>query len=343
MNICVAGWHYGPGIDTLKAAGGFVVSHKPHPLADVVIPNVGLEFGCYDWYLKNQVLEHPVLFTHDDNEFDEYALEDISKLEVDQAFLFSSEAEAKRNGYAHGRAIFCGTNFVRKLRDDGGFWYDESSGGAPATTTAPDYHNNGIQMFRAYLQGCDSGMTVGGYRIIEGMKLSYRGGEEPAAPPPLVRLNLACGQMILPDYTNVDLYPGTGVDLACDIRHLPYSENTVDEILLIHAIEHFSLDDAIALLQSLRKLLKNGGKLVIEAPDVYKAVRSGKPQMEAIIGIFGDVTELRKGKAAYQHLWGWTGELMRDALTQVGFRSAHLTDGTTHDRPWRDFRIEAVK
>jgi len=341
MNICVCGWHYGDGIDTLKKHGGFVVSHKPHPKADVVIPNVGLEFGAYDWYLKNKWSGGDTFFTHDDNRFSDRALRGIAKVarEFDQAFIFSTKQEAYLNGYGHGRAFICSDRFLSKLKADGGFWYDEGQMDTPSSRSgAPDYHNNAVSMFRSYLSGCNSGMKVKVAAIVPECKLGNRGDMDS------IRLNLGCGQMPVVGYTNVDIYPGKGVDLECDIRQLPYEPNTVTEIMLLHAIEHFTLDDAVAMLRSYYKMLIKGGRIVIEAPDVYKAVRNRPDnQLEAIVGIFGDMNELRKGKTAYQHLWGWTGELMKATMEKEGFRDVQVSDGTTHGRPWRDFRVTAVK
>lgn len=35
----------------------------------------------------------------------------------------------------------------------------------------------------------------------------------------LARMNLSCGPRIVPDWLNVDLQEGEGIDVACDIRH----------------------------------------------------------------------------------------------------------------------------
>ena len=168
MNICVAGWYYHEPfiarmVNSKHTAG--IVAHRAlsgkelHGLDFDLIPNFGLEFGCYDWYLKNKWKDGPVLFMHDDNEITDAALDAIAQMTVDQAFLFSSEAEAKANGQAHGRAIFCSEKFLKRLKSDGGFWYDEGmtpTGEIPATNaTEPDWHNSAIQVFRAYLESLD--------------------------------------------------------------------------------------------------------------------------------------------------------------------------------------------
>ncbi len=184
MRVCVAGWHFDPRFySALPEGESFAVCHRapPAPLhSSVAIPNVGLEFGCYDWYLKNKWEGGPVLFTHDDNEIPKEVLDAIASLDCDQAFLFASEAEAKANGGAHGRAIFCSDRFLRRLKEDGGFWFDETpSSGEPVPPTsadAPDYHNMGIQVFRAYLSALSGlGMEVGQQVVVSGLRTGYRG------------------------------------------------------------------------------------------------------------------------------------------------------------------------
>ena len=158
------------------------------------------------------------------------------------------------------------------------------------------------------------------------------------------RLNLCAGQMILDGYVNIDSYPGTGIDVVCDVRELAYENGSVDEVVMFHAIEHFTLDDACMILRKIFSMLKPGGHLIIEAPDVFKAVKNSPTgEFDAIRGIFGDVGELRKGKDGYQHKWGWTGALMQQELSSAGFNVGEVLNGISHGHEWRDFRVIAFK
>lgn len=194
MNICVAGWYYyEPFQASIRASRypSFIVCHKepvkllalahsPNPCRFASIPNIGLEFGCYDWYLKNEWQGGPVLFMHDDNEITEEALDLISQMTMDQAFLFSSEADALANGKAHGRAIFCSEKFLNRLKADGGFWYDERPCDGeeipPTTADMPDYHNSAIRVFRAYLESLPKDeFSVSHVAVVPGLRTGYRG------------------------------------------------------------------------------------------------------------------------------------------------------------------------
>jgi hypothetical protein len=187
MNLCVAGWHFHePFLQALEASEhpSIWVCHREPPKGFTFhyasLPNVGLEFGCYDWYTKNQWESGPVLFLHDDTEITEAELDAIAAMTVDQAFLFSSEAEAAANGKAHGRAIFCSEKFLTRLKADGGFWYDERpSDGKPipaTTANEPAWHNTGIQVFLAYLKSLPHDeFSVNNVAVVPGLKTGYRG------------------------------------------------------------------------------------------------------------------------------------------------------------------------
>src|SRR5574343_120362 len=103
-----------------------------------------------------------------------------------------------------------------------------------------------------------------------------------------LRLNLCCGNSHHSGYVNVDSWPTPGVDVVSDIRELQYPENSVDEVVWLHAIEHFSLDDACLMIRRIFKWLKPGGHLLIEGPDIIKAILNRKNgDFDAIQDIFG--------------------------------------------------------
>ena len=160
-----------------------------------------------------------------------------------------------------------------------------------------------------------------------------------------MKLNLCCGVAPIPGYTNIDAWPASGVDVVSDARDLTYPENSVDEIVMFHAIEHFSLDDACMLIRRMFTWLKPGGHVIIEAPDVFKAVKNCPTgEFDSILGIFGNIAELRKGKDGYQHKWGWTGALMQQELASAGFNVGEVQDGISHHpHEWRDFRVVGFK
>lgn len=86
-----------------------------------------------------------------------------------------------------------------------------------------------------------------------------------------------------PEWVNLDdlhsqLPPGSGARQQLDaepnyINHvllsspLPFADGTVDGILASHLIEHFTVQDAIKLMQDCVRVLKPGGVLLVSVPD----------------------------------------------------------------------------
>ena len=84
-----------------------------------------------------------------------------------------------------------------------------------------------------------------------------------------MKLNLGCGRNTMEGWTNIDHVAGPGVDVVFDLDHcrdfhLPFAENSVDEILLSHVIEH--LRDPLSLMQELHYVAKPGATLTIRCP-----------------------------------------------------------------------------
>ncbi len=82
------------------------------------------------------------------------------------------------------------------------------------------------------------------------------------------KLNVGSGSHILDDYINVDHREIKGVDIVGDISEIPVLENTIEEILASHVVEHFTEKQIMPILQHWYKLLRQGGKLRIIVPDI---------------------------------------------------------------------------
>jgi SAM-dependent methyltransferase len=81
-----------------------------------------------------------------------------------------------------------------------------------------------------------------------------------------VRLNLGCGTDIKKGYINVDFKKSLGVDLICDFNNtvLPFVDNSVDEIILSHVLEH--LVEPLKLVLECHRVLKKDGVLLVKLP-----------------------------------------------------------------------------
>jgi predicted SAM-dependent methyltransferase len=92
------------------------------------------------------------------------------------------------------------------------------------------------------------------------------GSSEAAGP---VKVNLGCGRNILPGWVNLDFAPLPGVDVVanldgCAEQPLPFADDSVDEFLLSHVLEH--LVEPLALLQELHRIAKPETRAVVRVP-----------------------------------------------------------------------------
>jgi len=83
----------------------------------------------------------------------------------------------------------------------------------------------------------------------------------------MVRLHLGCGKNILDGWENYDLYPEDERVKYLDMNRLPYpfKDNSVDEILCSHVLEHLYVP-IYEVMKEFHRILKPGGKLIIKLP-----------------------------------------------------------------------------
>lgn len=83
------------------------------------------------------------------------------------------------------------------------------------------------------------------------------------------RLNLGCGDHVLPGWENFD----TASRAKLPVRTwewnqpLPYSDNSVDAVLVQHSLQHCRPEDYKKNFWEIFRVLKNGGKLLIKEAD----------------------------------------------------------------------------
>lgn len=81
-----------------------------------------------------------------------------------------------------------------------------------------------------------------------------------------LRLNLGCHRWPLKGFVNIDLDPVFAYDLQADCLHLPYEDNSVDEIYAGHLLEHTTLEENA--LKEWHRVLKPGGLITITVPEI---------------------------------------------------------------------------
>jgi predicted SAM-dependent methyltransferase len=83
-----------------------------------------------------------------------------------------------------------------------------------------------------------------------------------------MKLHLGCGKNIKNGYINIDGFLKGDNITNMDILNMNYPDSSVDEILAEHLFEHIPFKDEERLFTECFRLLKTGGKLVVETPDM---------------------------------------------------------------------------
>jgi predicted SAM-dependent methyltransferase len=157
-----------------------------------------------------------------------------------------------------------------------------------------------------------------------------------------VRLNIGAGDKVVEGWTSVGLDPSH--DVQCDIRAIPLPDDYADEAMAIHVIEHIYRWETRATLQEWRRVLKPGGRLVLEQPDLIKCcqnvLRSDNPR-HGMWGLFGDPSYR---DVLMTHKWCFTPEELKAELKAAGFHKIRVREPQFHaKRAYRDMRLEATK
>lgn len=88
-----------------------------------------------------------------------------------------------------------------------------------------------------------------------------------------VRLHLGCGPRYLEGWINVDRWAPDRRDLTADLSRLPFRPGSVDEILASHVIEHLPRGGAFQAMAHWSSLLRPGGRIAVECPDLEEICR----------------------------------------------------------------------
>lgn len=152
-----------------------------------------------------------------------------------------------------------------------------------------------------------------------------------------MRLNLGCGLYRKEgnEWVNIDCRKLLGVDKVMDVRELDYSESSVDEILANDLIEHFSWKKTIGVLKVWAKVLKPGGKIYIQCPDmeaIARKILSGQIKEEGIsYWIYGSGDY---GNPSF-HKAGFTINYLKKLLNEAGIKVVKIcNDGGTNLQCW---------
>lgn len=163
-----------------------------------------------------------------------------------------------------------------------------------------------------------------------------------------MKLNLACGQMYLNGYINIDnqsMYHGDmKVDKVADVFELEWENNTIDEIILSHFAMYIGLETMPLLLSRWCGWLKKDGRILIETGNVKAIAKfildNNNPDE---INSANGVMQLFGWQTTAGHKWAWCPETLSDLMYKAKFKNVEVGDGYFHNNKTRDFLIVGTK
>lgn len=159
-----------------------------------------------------------------------------------------------------------------------------------------------------------------------------------------LRLHLGCGPRYLPGHVNIDRWAPGRKDVAADIAALPFREGAVDEIYASHLIEHLPRAKVLPALRHWAALLRPGGKLAVECPNLEEVCRrflaADERAREAwwVRVLYG--LQTHPGEF---HLNNFTPTMLRRAMEAAGFTGIVIGPGAEEHRTSCGMRAEGVK
>lgn len=167
-----------------------------------------------------------------------------------------------------------------------------------------------------------------------------------------MKLNIGCGKRVFKDYLNIDLDQRLNVDypyLQSDAAKLPLDSECAEEILTVHIFEHFWPWDVQDILAEWKRVLKPGGMLIVECPNLERsaalfcwAIKEGKKDISTMLmnAFYGDPKDR---DLPGRHKWGYTPQTLIETLQQAGFRECRQEPAQFKMKEPRDMRIVGVK
>lgn len=164
-----------------------------------------------------------------------------------------------------------------------------------------------------------------------------------------IKLNLGSGGIEYPGFLSVDLHDRRA-NIIMDATKLDFTENSVSEIMASHLFEHLNPYHCLDILKSWLKVLKPGGKLVMEMPDIEQLckrfVNASTGERYGILNaVHGSVNTSDSGdpsEISSPHLFSWWPQSISDHLQNAGF--VNITFGPEiWPHPESNMHVEGTK
>ena len=144
-------------------------------------------------------------------------------------------------------------------------------------------------------------------------------------------LDLGCGplQEVFPEgiATRVDQREEVNPDYRCDLRALPFENESWDIVYSSHTLEHFRPKDVPIVLEEWIRVLKPGGEMRLKLPDLEFAA---KQVLNGGLDIMGHNVLFGQGDGEYDH------DVHRNGFTEKTLRAMLESKGLKIKKLWKE-------
>lgn len=150
-------------------------------------------------------------------------------------------------------------------------------------------------------------------------------------------------------YIHCDIRPVTHVEYVCKAWAIPFKPESVDEIYARHMLEHFTYKEAKRTLRHWLCVLKVGGRIDINVPDMEKHLK--QLNMDGYSPYISNVTNKEHAMAGIYgwendeydiHKWGYTFETLCELLNEIGYSNVRRIEDNSISGPM-NLRVIAEK
>jgi glycosyltransferase involved in cell wall biosynthesis len=164
-----------------------------------------------------------------------------------------------------------------------------------------------------------------------------------------IKLNLGAGGVEIPGYISVDKFD-TRAHILMDAENLNLPFDSVEEIVASHLFEHINPWTINVVLKNWFDILKCGGKLILEMPDIEQLCKAfitanKQDRYGYLNNIYAPVNTTGEGSTSdvtSYHKWGWYPEILFDHLSWTGFTDINFMP-EQFPHPGFNFRCECKK
>jgi hypothetical protein len=148
-----------------------------------------------------------------------------------------------------------------------------------------------------------------------------------------MKLMLGSGIFRRQGWLTLDVNPEHNADFIKAIPPVPDEVKAIrwEELEWIHGVTYLYPWDANSVLEDLAKIIRPGGRLILEQPNFEIAKAT-------VAGVFGNAEHIKN--PLLMNRWAYTPESLEELLFDCGFKIVEVMPAQ-HHIPGRDFRIEA--